>query len=152
MEPEISKLHTTKELAQSSSQMASNKDFNPNRDLVYLQVTYSKKKDLIGPYLITDHGLDAARKRLLNLCKLNIEGMNDILLAKIGDEINQSGFNFQALKKRRSIAGDQNREVLGVSSLLSSSSEVVEKIRECEEKESNRFYIPFTRAACAKNI
>jgi len=114
--------------------MASNKDFNPDRDLVYLQVTYPKKRDLIGPYLITEHGLDAARKRLLNLCKLNIEGMNDILLAKIGDEINPSGFIFQALKKRRTIAGDQNREGFGVSSLLSASSEVVEKIRECEEK------------------
>ena len=114
--------------------MASNKDFNPDRDLVYLQVTYPKKRDLIGPYLITDHGLDAARKRLLNLCKLNIEGMNDILLAKIGDEINPSGFIFQALKKRRTIAGDQNREGFGVSSLLSASSEVVEKIREYEEK------------------
>ncbi|KAI4694218.1 uncharacterized protein J4E84_002800 [Alternaria hordeiaustralica] len=79
--PKVSKLHTTTELVQSSRKMAVNKDLNPDKDLVYLEVTYTTKIDLIGPYLITDHGLDAARKRLFKLCKLNIEGTNEILLA-----------------------------------------------------------------------
>jgi len=68
--------------------MAVNKDLNPDKDLVYLEATYRTKIDLIGPYLSTDHGLDAARKRLFKLCKLNIEGMNKILLAKIRDDTN----------------------------------------------------------------
>lgn len=60
--PKISIFHTPTELAQFSLQVAFNKDFNPDKDLVYLQVTYPKKNDLIGPYLITDHGLDAAQE------------------------------------------------------------------------------------------
>lgn len=129
--------------------MASNKDFNPDRDLVYLQVTYPKKRDLIGPYLITEHGLDAARKRLLNLCKLEIGGMNDILLATIRDKINQSDFNFQALNKSRFITDDQNRELFEVSNLLSSSADVVVYIRK-EEKEGRKAAL-HTVYGCSKD-
>jgi len=129
--------------------MAVIKDLNPDKDLVYLEVTYTTTIDLIGPYLITDHGLDAARKRLLNLCRLNIEGMNDSLLATIRDKINQSDFNFQALNKSRFITDDQNRELFEVSNLLSSSADVVVYIRK-EEKEGRKADL-YTVYGCSKD-
>ena len=114
--------------------MAVNKDLNPDKDLVYLEATYRTKIDLIGPYLSTDHGLDAARKRLFKLCKLNIEGMNKFLLAKIRDGINKLDSNLQALNKGLTLTGDQNRAPSMVRSLLSSSAEAVGHIRKVEEK------------------
>ena len=114
--------------------MAVNNDLNPEKDLVYLQVTYATTIDLIGPYLITDHGLDAARKRLFRLCKLNIEGMNKILLAKIRDDINQLDFKLQAINEGLPLTSDQNGVPFLVRSVLSSSAEVVGHIRKEEER------------------
>ena len=60
--------------------------------------------------------------------------MNEILLAKIRDDINKLEFNLQALSKGLTFEGDQNCVLGTVNSLLSSSAEVVERIREGKEK------------------
>ena len=60
--------------------------------------------------------------------------MNRFLLAKIRDDINKLEFNLQALNKGLTFTGDQNCVLGTVSSLLSSSAEVVERIREEKEK------------------